>query len=90
LGFFVLTKFIIAFSENFETKRFNFLLYIRMGDILAFEVAKLHDYSHFWGAMNRALVYNTFFSFLENLDIDEFNIFWDIVYMGMINVFSFL
>jgi hypothetical protein len=24
------------------------------------------------GAMNRALVYSTFFSFLENLDIDEF------------------
>jgi hypothetical protein len=41
------------------------------------------------GAMNCALVFNTFFSFLENLDIDEFNIFWDIVHMGMINVFSF-
>ena len=41
------------------------------------------------GGMNHALVYNTFFSFLENLDIDEFNIFWDIVHMGMINVFSF-
>jgi hypothetical protein len=41
------------------------------------------------GAMNRALVFSTFFSFLENLDIDEFNIFWDIVHMGMINVFSF-
>ena len=39
--------------------------------------------------MNRALVYNTFFSFLEDIDIDEFNIFWDIVHMGMINVFSF-
>jgi hypothetical protein len=39
--------------------------------------------------MNRALVYNTFFSFPENLDIDEFNIFWDIVHMGMINFFSF-
>jgi hypothetical protein len=42
------------------------------------------------GAMNHALVYNTFFSFLEDIDIDEFNIFWDIVHMGMINVFSFL
>jgi hypothetical protein len=31
LGFFVLRKFIIAFSEIFETKRFNFLLYIRLG-----------------------------------------------------------
>ena len=31
LGFFVLRKFIIAFSENFETKRFNFLLYIGLG-----------------------------------------------------------
>jgi hypothetical protein len=41
------------------------------------------------GAMNHALVFSTFFSFLENLDIDEFNIFWDIVHMGMINVFSF-
>jgi hypothetical protein len=39
--------------------------------------------------MNRALLYNTFFSFLENTDIDEFNIFWDIVHMGMINVLSF-
>jgi hypothetical protein len=38
------------------------------------------------GAMNHALVYNTFFSFLEDIDIDEFNIFWDIVHMGMINV----
>jgi hypothetical protein len=63
---------------------------------------KLHDSWHFFilnyekispswpgGAMNRALVFSTFFSFLENLDIDEFNIFWDIVHMGMINVFSF-
>jgi hypothetical protein len=41
------------------------------------------------GGMNHALVFSTFFSFLENLDIDEFNIFWDIVHMGMINVFSF-
>jgi hypothetical protein len=40
--------------------------------------------------MNCALVYSTFFSFLESLDIDEFNKFWDIVHMGMINVFSFL
>jgi hypothetical protein len=31
LGFFVLIKFIIAFSEIFETKRFNFLFYIRFG-----------------------------------------------------------
>jgi hypothetical protein len=44
---------------------------------------------HGGGGMNRALVFNTFFSFLENLDIDEFNIFWDIMHMGMINVFSF-
>jgi hypothetical protein len=36
--------------------------------------------------MNRALVYSTFFSFLEDIDIDEFNIFWEIVHMGMINV----
>jgi hypothetical protein len=36
-----------------------------------------------------ALVFSTFFSFLENLDIDEFNIFWDIMHMGIINVFSF-
>jgi hypothetical protein len=44
----------------------------------------------FWGGgMNRALVYNLFFSLLENLDIDEFNIFGDFVHMGMINVFSF-
>jgi hypothetical protein len=35
-----------------------------------------------------ALVFSTFFSFLENIDIDEFNIFWDIVHMRMINVFS--
>jgi hypothetical protein len=41
------------------------------------------------GGVNRALVFSTFFSFLENFDIDEFNIFWDIVHMGMINVFSF-
>jgi hypothetical protein len=39
--------------------------------------------------MNHALVFSTFFLFLENLDIDEFNIFLDIVHMGMINVFSF-
>jgi hypothetical protein len=39
--------------------------------------------------MNRVLVYSLFFSFLENIDIDEFNKFWDIVHMGMINVFSF-
>jgi hypothetical protein len=38
------------------------------------------------GGMNHALVYSTFFSFLEDIDIDEFNIFWDIVHMGMINV----
>ena len=46
---------------------------------------------HLWsgGAMNCALVFSTFFSFLENLDIDEFNILWDIVHMGMINVFFF-
>jgi hypothetical protein len=31
LGFFVLTEFIIAFSEIFEKKGFNFLLYIRLG-----------------------------------------------------------
>jgi hypothetical protein len=48
LGFFVLKKFIIAFSEIFETKIFNVLLYIRLGaSILAFEVAKLHDSWHF-------------------------------------------
>jgi hypothetical protein len=41
------------------------------------------------GGMNCALVYSTFFSFLENLDIDEFNEFCDIVHMGMINIFSF-
>jgi hypothetical protein len=41
------------------------------------------------GGMNRTLVFSTFFSFLENLYIEEFNIFWDIMHMGMINVFSF-
>jgi hypothetical protein len=87
LGFFVLRKFIIAFSEIVETKRFNFLIWI--GDVFAFEVAKLRDSWNFFfilnyekfppswsgGAMNRALVFNTFFSFLEDIDIDEFNIF---------------
>jgi hypothetical protein len=38
---------------------------------------------------NRALVYNLFFSFPKNLYIDEFNKFWDVVHLGMINVFSF-
>jgi hypothetical protein len=55
----------------FETHNFNFLLYIRLGGIFAFEVEKLHD---FWClAKNCVLVYNHFCSFLENLDIDEFN-----------------
>jgi hypothetical protein len=43
-----------------------------------------------WGANNHVLVYSLFCSFLENLDIDEFSIFWDIVHLGMINLFSFL
>jgi hypothetical protein len=41
------------------------------------------------GGMNHVLVYSLFVSFLENLDIDEFSKFWDIVHLGMINVFSF-
>jgi hypothetical protein len=41
------------------------------------------------GGVNRVLVYSLFVSFLENLDIDEFSKFWDIVHLGMINVFSF-
>jgi hypothetical protein len=41
------------------------------------------------GGMNRALVLSTFFSFLENLYIEEFNELWDIVHMGMRNIFSF-
>jgi hypothetical protein len=40
------------------------------------------------GGMNHALVFSTFFSFLENIDIDELR-FWDIVHVGLINVFSF-
>jgi hypothetical protein len=67
-----------------------------------FEVEKLHDSWHFLvlnsekfpphgrgEGMSCALVYSTFLSFLENLDIEEFNRFWDIVHLGMINVFSF-
>jgi hypothetical protein len=37
--------------------------------------------------MNRVLVYSLFRSFLEDLDIDEFSIFWDIVDLG-IKMFS--
>jgi hypothetical protein len=41
--------------------------------------------------MNRVLVYSLFFSFLKDIDIDEFfKKCWDIVHLGMINVFSFL
>ena len=40
--------------------------------------------------VNPILVYSLFVSFLENVDIGEFSKFWDIVHMGMINVFSFL
>jgi hypothetical protein len=37
------------------------------------------------GAKNRVLVYSIFDSFLEDIDTDEFNL----IYLGMINVFSF-
>jgi hypothetical protein len=42
------------------------------------------------GETNHVLLYSLFCSFLENLDIDEFNKFWDIVHLGMIkkNYFS--
>jgi hypothetical protein len=56
-----------------------------------FLVLNSEIFSPSWGggAMNRVLVYSLFVSFLENIDIDEFLKFWDIVHMGMINVFSF-